>query len=90
MARVLTTKDGYALMNALVRQATGQDSMTAIDASTFVSAGETVLATGIENTLNSLSLVIGRTFAAVRPYKAKLRIINAINTGQDIFYSKMD
>ena len=81
MARVLTTKDGYALMNALVRQATGQDSMAAIDASTFVSAGETVLATGIENTLNSLSLVIGRTFAAVRPYQAKLRIINAINTG---------
>ena len=81
MARTLTTKDGYALMNALVRQATGQATNAAVDASTFVSAGETVLATGFENTMNALSLVLGRTFAAVRPYKAKLRTINAINTG---------
>ena len=81
MARVLTTKDAYALMNALVRQATGQASQSAVDASTFVSAGETVLATGTENTMNALSLVLGRTFAAVRPYSAKLRMINSINTG---------
>ena len=81
MARTLTTKDGYSLMNSLVRQATGQATSAAIDASTFVSAGETVLATGLENTMNALSLVLGRTFAAVRPYKARLRTINAINTG---------
>lgn len=81
MARTLTTKDGYALMNALVRQATGQAANAAVDASTFVSAGETVLATGFENTMNALSLVLGRTFAAVRPYKARLRTINAIDTG---------
>ena len=31
--------------------------------------------------MNALSLVLGRTFAAVRPYKARLRTINAINTG---------
>ena len=81
MSRTLTTKDGYALMNALVRQATGQAASAAVDASTFVSAGETVLATGFENTMNALSLVLGRTFAAVRPYKARLRTINAIDTG---------
>ena len=81
MSRTLTTKDGYALMNALVRQATGQATSAAVDASTFVSAGETVLATGFENTMNALSLVLGRTFAAVRPYKARLRTINAIDTG---------
>lgn len=81
MARTLTKKNGYQLMNALVRQATGQASNAAVDASTFVSAGETVLATGKENTMNALSLVLGRTFAAVRPYNARLRTINAINTG---------
>lgn len=81
MSRVLTTKDAYALVNALVRQATGQDAQAAVDASTFVSAGETVLATGIENTMNALSLVLGRTFAAVRPYNAKLSMLNSINTG---------
>ena len=81
MARTLTTKDAYSLMNALVRQATGQSANAAVDASTFVSAGETVLATGIENTMNALSLVLGRTFAAVRPYNARLSKMNALNTG---------
>lgn len=81
MARTLTTKDGYQLMNLLVRQATGQAAQSVVDASTFVSAGEQVLATGKENTMNALSLVLGRTFAAVRPYNAKLALMNAINTG---------
>ena len=81
MARTLTTKDGYQLMNLLVRQATGQTAQSVVDASTFVSAGEQVLATGKENTMNALSLVLGRTFAAVRPYNAKLALMNAINTG---------
>ena len=81
MARVLTVKDAHTLMNQLVRQATGQAAIAVVDASTFVSAGEKVLATGTENTMNALSLVLGRTFAAVRPYKARLLSINAINTG---------
>ena len=82
MARTLTPKDGYALMNLLVKEAIGADAtIQAVDASTFVSAGETVLATGTENVLNALSLVLGRTFMAVRPYNAKLNIVQALNTG---------
>ena len=82
MARVLTTKDAYQIINLLVREATGQDAtIQAVDPSTFVSVGETVLATGVENTLNALSLVLGRTFAAVRPYNAKFASVNAINSG---------
>ena len=82
MARTLTTKDAYQIINLLVREATGQDAtIQAVDPSTFVSVGETVLATGVENTLNALSLVLGRTFAAVRPYNAKFVSINAINSG---------
>lgn len=81
MARTYTPKDAYTLMNALVKQATGQQSVTATDTSSFVSAGETVLATGTENVLNALSILIGRTFMAVRPYSAKLTILNALNTG---------
>ena len=82
MARVLTTKDAYQIINLLVREATGQDaSIQAVDPSTFVSVGETVLATGVENTLNALSIVLGRTFAAVRPYNAKFASLNAINSG---------
>lgn len=83
MARALTARDCHALMNLLVKEATGQNAeIQVVDSSTFVSAGETVLATGTENVLNALSLVLGRTFMAVRPYNAKLALINAINTGE--------
>ena len=81
MARALTPQDACAIMTALVRQATGQDNLTAVDTSTFVSAGETVLATGKENVMGAISIVIGRTLAASRPYRAKLRSINSLNTG---------
>lgn len=81
MARTLTPLDAHAIMNELVQEATGQKSITAVDTSSFVSCGELVLATGVENTLNALSLVLGRTLVAVRPYKAKLNIINALDTG---------
>lgn len=88
MARSLTPRDCHALMNLLVKEATGQDAtIQVVDSSTFVSAGELVLSTGTENVLNSLSLVLGRTFMAVRPYKAKLSIINALNT--DLYTSRM-
>lgn len=82
MARVLTTKDAYQIINLLVKEATGQDAtIQAVDPSTFVSVGETVLASGVENTLNALSMVLGRTFMAVRPYDAKLNILNSIDSG---------
>lgn len=82
MARALNAQDAHILMNALVKEAVGSDStIQSVNASNFVSAGETVLATGVENTLNALALVLGRRFMAVRPYRAKLRNINAINTG---------
>lgn len=82
MARSLTPTDAYALINLMVKEATGQDAVIqAVDPSSFVSVGETLLSSGTENTLNAFSIVLGRTFAAVRPYKAKLMIINALNSG---------
>ena len=76
MAKPLTPQDAYVLINALVREATGQNTITASDTSSFVSAGETVLATGKENVMNALSLVIGRTLIATRPYRATLRLLD--------------
>lgn len=82
MSRALTPQDAHALMNLLVKEATGQNStIQTVNSSNFVSAGETVLATGVENTLSSLAIVLGKRFMAVRPYQAKLRNINAINSG---------
>lgn len=81
MARALTPQDCHNIMNSLVKQVTGAQSITVTDTSSFVSAGELVMQAGTENVLNALSLVLGRTFMAVRPRKAKLQIINAINSG---------
>ena len=82
MARVLTTKDAYQIINLLVKEATGQDAtIQAVDPSTFVSVGETILATGVENTLNALSMILGRTYMAVRPYNAKFGVLNSIDSG---------
>ena len=82
MARTLTPVDACAIVQAMVEEMTGQAStLTTVTSSNFVSVGETILRSGTENTLNTLSLVLGRTFMAVRPYKAKLAIINALNSG---------
>lgn len=80
MARNLIAQDCHVLMNELVQMATGRNDIKVVDTSSFVSAGETVLQSGMENTLNALSLLIGRTFMAVRPYDARLNIINNIDT----------
>ena len=81
MARVFTPRDGHQVMNLLVKQATGQQSITVVDSSTFASAGELVLATGMENVLNSISLVLNNLIIASRPYNAKMRIVNAKEVG---------
>ena len=95
--RVLTPVDCYALINAIYKEATGQEAtIQAEDTSSFVSVGESILKTGTENTLNALGLVLGRTFMAVRPYQAKFGIINSLNSGlyanrlrKISFYSRM-
>ena len=80
--RVLTPVDCYALINAIYKEATGQEAtIQAEDTSSFVSVGESILKSGTENTLNAIGLVLGRTMMAVRPYQAKLSIFNALNSG---------
>ena len=81
MARSFTPKDAYALMNELVKQATGQKTITVFDSSSFVSAGELVLSTGLENVFNALNIVLGRLIVASRPYSAKMRIVGTKEVG---------
>lgn len=80
MAKTYTPTDAYAIMNSLVKQATGQTEIVATDTSSFISAGETVQSTGTENVLNSLGIVMGRLLVAARPYRPRLDIINALDT----------
>lgn len=83
MARTLTPRDISALINAIYKEATGQTvSITNETLTDFVSVGEKILSTGYENTLNALSMVIGRTVVAVRPASAKLDLISALDSGE--------
>lgn len=81
MARTITPQDAHLIMNELVREATGIDAVASTDISSFVSAGETVLATGMENVMNALNIVLNRTLVAARPYSAKFRLVQALDTG---------
>lgn len=82
MARTLTPVDACAIVELMVKEMTGQNgSIQTVDSSNFVSVGETILRSGTENTLNTLGLVLGRTFVAVRPYRAKLIVLNTTDTG---------
>ena len=81
MPRTLTQRDISAIITAVGKQATGQANLGTLALSDFVSVGETLLSSGTENVYNALSLVAGRTLAAVRPYKAKLGMINALDSG---------
>lgn len=72
MANTLQVQDVYQLINDIAYQATGRTDLKAVDTSTFTTVGETLLRTGVENTLNAISTVISETIFSIRPYKGKL------------------
>ena len=82
MARRLNVTDGYAIINTMADEMLGaNNTITAIDGSTFASVGESILQAGTENIINTLSLVCSRDLVAVRPYKAKFMLMNALDSG---------
>ena len=68
---VLGIQDAYALINGLYAQAVG-GSLTATDATSFVTVGEAILQTGLESTLNAMSYMMAKTIFAARPYRSRL------------------
>lgn len=76
MANTLTPTDVYGIVNAMAGEMYGSNNtLTAFDTSTFATVGEAMLRTGYENTVNALSVVIGKTIVAARPYRGKFRVI---------------
>lgn len=66
-------EQAYTLLNAVHRQATGQNSIAPTDLSSFISVAQSTLQTGYENTLNAITQVLGKTIIAVRPYDEKFK-----------------
>ena len=80
--RRLNVTDGYAVINAMAAEMFGQNAtITATDISSFASVGESILNSGIDNVINTLSLVCSRDLIAIRPYQAKFRILNELDSG---------
>lgn len=76
MANTLTPTDVYGIVNAMAAEMYGaQNTLQAVDTSTFVTVGEHMLRTGYTNTLNALSNVIGRTIISARPYRGRFKLI---------------
>ena len=88
-------QDVYPIMNSLVKQISGQDSLTVTDTTSFVSAGKSILDQGYENVMNALSVLVSRTIVAAKPYKGKFKLINEERDAFDnrarkiSFYSKL-
>lgn len=79
--RLQTPQDVHALVNELVAQLTGQQDLRAVDTSSFVSVGETVMHYSVENVAHALTLVIARTISTAKPYKARYGIIQTEDVG---------
>lgn len=82
MARVLTPQDAHVLINAVASEMLGDKAtVQAVDSSSFVSVGETLLSYGTENVLNALGKVLAKRMVAARPYNAKFKLTRSINSG---------
>lgn len=73
--------DGYALMNAVMAQLTGQADYQVIDARGFLDAGKLAMTYSTDEIFNALTIVGARLFTATRPYRAPLWLIDSINSG---------
>jgi len=84
MARTLTPKDGRALMVELYKLAIGK-GITVLNTSDFVSAGETVLRTGMENVYNSLNMLCCNMIIAGRAYTQQVKLMQ---TSDDLYNTR--
>ena len=73
MANTLTFDQISTVLNDVVKQATGVETMKAVDTSSFIAQAQTVLLAGNDRIMDSISQVLDRTIFSVRPYEAKFR-----------------
>ena len=73
----LTPIDAYALINDLSEQALGKKAVDGVDTRNFVSVGEEILASGTDNVINSISILITKVVNKARAYTGKYASIMA-------------
>lgn len=70
MANSLVVQDAYLIINDIYKMATGRENIKAVDTSSFVAVGETMLRTGVEPTLKALSQWCGHTYFEMEKYSS--------------------
>lgn len=65
-------EQAYTLLNSIVKQATGNQALTATTPADFITVGTTALQAGYDKVLGAITQIIGRTLFSVRPYERKL------------------
>lgn len=81
MALSFTVKDAHTVMTLMGRMATGNQALTVVDATGFVSTGTTIKQMGTETVFNTISTVFNRLIVASRAYKRNLYLMDAMDTG---------
>lgn len=78
----MTPTDCAAFANAWQLQATGKNpELENLDTSSLTSVGSTIMQTGVENTINSLYILMGKLWDSAKKYNGKLKIVQAYSTG---------
>lgn len=67
----MTFQQIATVLNSIVHQATGKDTITPTNTAEFVSVANTALSLGNDVVMNAISNVLARTIFAIRPYSAK-------------------
>jgi len=82
MSKLLTPVDAYEFANAWQEQAIGKKAtIQATDATSLMSVGEAIFQSGMENTINSLYILMGKLWVTSKKYAGKGSIIQAKDTG---------
>ena len=76
MANTFTPTDVYGIVNAMSKEMFGSEqTLQAVDTTTFVSVGEKMLRAGKTNTLDALSVVLSKTIYVARRYGGRFQIV---------------
>ena len=73
MANDLTFNQMSTILNAILLQATGINSISVTDTSSFVTAGQEALKAGYDTLGTAISQVLSRTIFSIRPYISKFK-----------------
>lgn len=78
-ANELSINQISTILNAVVKQATGNTALTPVDGKNFATVAQLPLKIGYDPVINAISQVLSSTIFSIRPYSRKFKGINVSN-----------